>query len=223
MNIISRANAKAAGLKRYFTGIPCKFGHIAERMVSSPHCVLCMAEYRTKNYEKHRAADHVRAVARYAANKEKAKAAAAKWAADNRERVVANNAKRYATHRVKMRADTAKRYAENPEKVKAYVKKWRALNPGAARIHNENRRARKRNSLGGLSRGLVAKLFKLQKGLCPCCRGSLLEGYHLDHIVPLSLGGAHEDSNMQLLRSKCNNTKRAKHPVDFMQSRGFLL
>jgi hypothetical protein len=31
--IISRAEAKARGLTRYFTGKPCKYGHIAERYV----------------------------------------------------------------------------------------------------------------------------------------------------------------------------------------------
>ena len=38
-----------------------------------------------------------------------------------------------------------------------------------------------------------------------------------------ALGGLNADSNMQLLRAECNLQKSAKHPVDFMQSRGFLL
>jgi 5-methylcytosine-specific restriction endonuclease McrA len=36
-----RVAAKAAGLKRYFTGKPCKHGHIAERLVSCGLCVEC--------------------------------------------------------------------------------------------------------------------------------------------------------------------------------------
>jgi len=39
--IISRADAKAAGLKRYFTGKPCPRGHIAERYVNSKGCREC--------------------------------------------------------------------------------------------------------------------------------------------------------------------------------------
>lgn len=39
--IISRAEAKAAGRKRYFTGIPCPYGHIMERQVSWGRCVGC--------------------------------------------------------------------------------------------------------------------------------------------------------------------------------------
>lgn len=39
--IISRAEAKARGLKRYFTGIPCSRGHVSERRVSNVSCVTC--------------------------------------------------------------------------------------------------------------------------------------------------------------------------------------
>jgi hypothetical protein len=41
--IISRADAKAAGLRKYFTGKPCKRGHVAEHYVTGP-CVVCNAE-----------------------------------------------------------------------------------------------------------------------------------------------------------------------------------
>src|SRR5258707_7365821 len=55
--IISRADARARGLKRYYTE-PCPHGHIAERMVSSNECVVCNQErqqqWRAENPEKHR-------------------------------------------------------------------------------------------------------------------------------------------------------------------------
>jgi hypothetical protein len=41
MDIISRAEAKAQGLKRYFTGEPCKHDHVSERMVSDTLCLFC--------------------------------------------------------------------------------------------------------------------------------------------------------------------------------------
>jgi hypothetical protein len=41
MQIISRAEAKAKGLNRYFTGKPCKHGHVAERQVFNATCVDC--------------------------------------------------------------------------------------------------------------------------------------------------------------------------------------
>lgn len=46
--LISREHAKRLGLKRYFTGKPCKSGHVAERFTfSNGKCVTCAAD-RTK-------------------------------------------------------------------------------------------------------------------------------------------------------------------------------
>ena len=39
--IINKKDAKAAGLDSYFTGKPCKHGHISIRRVSNGHCVEC--------------------------------------------------------------------------------------------------------------------------------------------------------------------------------------
>lgn len=40
MNIVSCKQAKELGLKRYFTGKPCKHGHLAERHVTGG-CIIC--------------------------------------------------------------------------------------------------------------------------------------------------------------------------------------
>jgi len=42
--VISRAEARAQGLKRYFTGELCANGHIAERKVAGRQCVKCDLE-----------------------------------------------------------------------------------------------------------------------------------------------------------------------------------
>lgn len=39
--IITRKKAMEKGLKRYFTGKPCKHGHVAERYTVSRHCSIC--------------------------------------------------------------------------------------------------------------------------------------------------------------------------------------
>lgn len=56
--IVSRAEAVSLGLKRYFTGKPCKNGHIAERALPSSNCVVCSKEYsfhyvRTEEYKEY--------------------------------------------------------------------------------------------------------------------------------------------------------------------------
>tara|TARA_R100000687_G_C6413981_1_gene147745 strand:- start:298 stop:879 length:582 start_codon:yes stop_codon:yes gene_type:complete len=57
MDIISRKEAKAQGLKRYFTGKPCKHGHISERQISNGSCLTCQEsatyKWRNENPEKY--------------------------------------------------------------------------------------------------------------------------------------------------------------------------
>jgi len=50
--IISRAEAKSAGLKRFFTGLLCANGHISERQVSSGNCLACSAERKRTSRQK---------------------------------------------------------------------------------------------------------------------------------------------------------------------------
>lgn len=53
---ITKTEAIDQGLVRYFTGIPCRKGHVSERLVKSGHCIACNAEkssrYRSRNQEK---------------------------------------------------------------------------------------------------------------------------------------------------------------------------
>ena len=41
MDIITRNEAKERGLTRFFTGIPCKHGHVCERHTKSGTCIEC--------------------------------------------------------------------------------------------------------------------------------------------------------------------------------------
>jgi hypothetical protein len=54
--IVSREEAKERGLKRYFTGKPCKHGHVAQRQTSDTHCFDCKRDtkrrWRESNREK---------------------------------------------------------------------------------------------------------------------------------------------------------------------------
>ena len=54
MKIISRKEAKEKGLKRYFTGQPCKYGHIAERQTSNHGCIICLKNRCSERYWKGR-------------------------------------------------------------------------------------------------------------------------------------------------------------------------
>ena len=141
-------------------------------------------------------------------NSEKEKTRSAKWALDNPDKALAKVVRYRANH---------------PGRASNNAMLWQSKNKESMRAIRNNRRSRIVSSGGRLSSGLVSRLLKLQKGKCPCCGEPLGDDYHLDHIIPLALDGENIDSNMQLLRAKCNLQKHMKHPVDFMRSRGFLL
>ncbi len=50
----TRAEAKARGLTRYFTGEPCPHGHVAERFASTRQCCECLIAHKAKNRERYR-------------------------------------------------------------------------------------------------------------------------------------------------------------------------
>ena len=197
-------------------------------------CKECVSVYTSRRYEENKEAFKARGIAWYAANKERMKVAKAAYCAANAEMVAAKKTAWRTANPERVRAaklawakanpdSYVTYYKNNKDRLKALRAAWRDANRDKTQEYRSNRRARK-SALGGvLSRGLSEKLFLLQKGKCPCCGLALGSDYHLDHIVPLALGGTNTDENMQLLRAICNLRKNAKHPVDYMQSRGFLL
>lgn len=187
---------------------------------------------------KYRAANADSIAAYQMANRDKQKARSAKWYAVNREKVIAKSGAWAKANKDVVNARSAARYKAFPEKVKATNAAWLARNaerknatnaawkrehPEAARIQCQNRRASKRNAEGTHTASDIASLMVLQRGKCACCRTSIKDGYHVDHIMPLAKEGGNDRFNLQLLCPTCNLQKSAKHPVDFMQSRGFLL
>lgn len=182
-----------------------------------------VSAYKKAWAEKNKVAIGLRNAAYRAENKEKIKTSDAAYYEKNRAEINARNRAYAAANKSKINERISVWRRLNPEKTKLYCAVYRAENSGKWRVYNQNRRALKKANGGCLSGGIVQKLLVLQKGKCVCCGKSLGNNYHLDHIMPLSLGGANEDSNVQLLRQECNNQKHSKHPIDFMRQRGKLL
>ena len=140
------------------------------------------------------------------------------------ERTKEKRAKQYLESREQIKERKSARakeyYRENRERLLANQKEYYANNKELWNLKTHKRRA------AGLPTHIplsdIRKLRSLQKNKCPVCRQELVK-YHIDHIKPLSKGGKHELDNLQLLCPTCNLTKAAKDPVDFMQSKGYLL
>lgn len=97
MQIVSRQEAKERGLTRYFTGKPCKHGHVDEKYVVNGSCVVCtvcatqrhqdkMPEGLLREYNK----------ARYSKGRDRFVAYSREYKSNNRPKYRALDAKRRA-------------------------------------------------------------------------------------------------------------------------------
>jgi 5-methylcytosine-specific restriction endonuclease McrA len=78
-----------------------------------------------------------------------------------------------------------------------------------------NRRTRKRRNGGTHSKDDIIRLMAEQEGKCAMCSLPFGDdGYHVDHFVPLALGGLNDASNLKLLHPLCNLKKGARHPSE---------
>lgn len=186
---------------------------------------------RKSAYEKKRRAENREKILRIEAeSRKKGRDKAVEWRQANKEGQAEYFKNRYlelkasgkfSSHEFKAKASAY--YLKNKERISGIAAIYRSSNKGKALARSHNRRARILSVGGKISSGLADKLMKLQHGKCACCGKNLNGKFHLDHIVPIYLGGENKDSNMQLLLPTCNLQKNAKHPVTFMQSKGFLL
>lgn len=89
--------------------------------------------------------------------------------------------------------------------------------------HNRNRKARIQGSAGSHTKQQIAVLYSAQKERCAYCAMRLHGKYHVDHRMPLALGGSNDITNLQILCPTCNLRKNKKHPIEFANQIGLLL
>lgn len=237
--VISRAAARAAGLKFYFTGHPCKKGHVCRRRTTDRRCLSCeraqSAAASRNNYEKRREynrswrrhnRDKVNAAkARWRSlNQEKNRAEVLLWQKKNRDKILARRRARYHANFTLERERSKQYRLRAPEKHRAAVKTWRLKNPIKAKALVAARRARRMSAGGTFSSADVAQIMKSQRGRCGYCRQPVRKrAPHLDHIMALSRGGTNDRTNLQILCSSCNHRKYNKDPIAFARELGRLL
>ena len=116
-----------------------------------------------------------------------------------------------------------KHYANNREKQVQDANDWAKKNPIKRRANESKRRAQKAGSSGSYTQQDISDIYRLQRRKCAICKANIAKEFHVDHVIPLALRGDNTRCNIQLLCVPCNLSKRATHPVDFMQKRGNLL
>lgn len=137
----------------------------------------------------------------YARNREHALQKTKDWQEENPDRFAENQRK----HKEKYK----ERYSE-------YYKAWAAENREACRLRKHKYYSQLKRQLGEVSPDIIDRLFEEQEGTCFYCNRELQE-YHLEHQVPISRGGLHDDSNLCLSCPTCNLRKKDKTAEEFQQ------
>ena len=223
LEIITRAEAKKRGLKRYFTGKPCKHGHVAVRHIAG-RCIECRKMDETLY---HKDIDKKRLWARnnYYKHRESRLAAVRKWTENNPEKVAKikqewaiNNKDKVSEIQRKFREKNPERAKEikwkwrkeNPEKQAAARKAWSEANPARIRQKAMERLMKKRQAMPSwLSQSHLDEMTAIYKQAAELTEQTGIK-YHVDHIVPLqgkTVSGLHVPWNLQILEAAENIRK----------------
>lgn len=208
MKIISRKEARAAGLPRYFTGNPCPHGHISERRTKNSVCLQCILDFGRKWY---------------AANRDHKLAQSKRVYRNNREAIIVRTDSYRKKHQKKYNEWSRQWRADNPGRAYASSRRWIKAHPEKAYQYNRNARAKRKEASGSHTHADIQARLKWQRGKCAVCNEKLGRRFDIDHYIPLSRGGHNNPSNIQILCPGCNKRKHAHDPVDFYRSQGFLL
>lgn len=177
--VTSRADAIKAKAKHYFTGIPCKHGHVTHRLVSSGNCSECNRLGSKETQRKIRAGEP-----------------RITWDDRRAALKVAKSLPSVVEHKRLIARSARKRYRQkHPTTVN--------------RAGNAVRRARKKGVGGAFKRQDIDRLLAEQNGrcaICSCDLGSVK--WHVDHKIAMSRGGSNEPTNIQILCVDCNQAKR---------------
>ena len=224
----TRDEALARGHKRYFTGKPCRKGHVAARIVSDECCVECALE-RARRYRERKFPD-------VESRAERSAKVRAKRASDPELRAREAERKRIAWKEGRRREDPEKVNARsraykqrNPEKQKEAAerkraegrtaeagRRYRQNNPDKSKATDICMRAKRASAAGEFTSDDLKRIRERQNDCCAACDLLLWGKGHVDHIKPIAKGGANWASNIQLLCPTCNMRKSDKDWHSFL-------
>lgn len=153
------------------------------------------------------------------------------WAANNHDKVLANKKLYRQRHPERVQEQQRVAVAKKPEHYSEQQRAWRSANAEhvsgvkrtyrrinfeSVRANNQKRRALKRASQGTFTGADTRTQLLAQKGLCWWCGCELNGEYHLDHRIPLNKGGSNKPNNIVCSCAKCNLSKGAKLPHEWI-------
>lgn len=128
----------------------------------------------------------------------------------NRDRILRRMAKYQQDHPEVWRRNVANYVKRHPDRVRDSKKKWQDAHKIENLMRAKARRAKMRKAAIDMS--AVTQFFAWIRNqdfvTCTYC-GSYITGnsVHIDHIVPISRGGAHDPNNFAVSCNHCNHSK----------------
>lgn len=114
----------------------------------------------------------------------------------------------------KMRQSYRAYYAAHVEQYSAHAKAYAAAHPQRGLVNQHRRRARIKGNGGSFTVQQLRELQHAQQGCCAYCeRQTKLT---IDHIIPIKQGGSNDISNICLACRRCNFSKHAKTPEQWI-------
>ena len=210
----NRKEAKEKSIAQYFTGKPCKKGHLAPKFTCSGSCTVCLADRRR---------EYMREWSK--ANPEEKKKRAAQWYESNKEEIIERVRANYYKDLDKSRAKAREYAVQNAEKGRERIKKWSKDNfdrkkasdqkwkkENKARDHSNKAkyRAARRQAcppwVDDVHMERIHAIYKLRRDI------SEQTGvvHEVDHIVPLqgkTVCGLHVWWNLRVISRQENNRR----------------
>ena len=166
--LISRSEAQKRGLLLYFTGKPCKNGHIDFRYTSKGMCVTCTKQKSMLWIRENPEANRHKSASNYSRHRD----TIASRRKQKRDLIPADI--RCSEYR--------ERYTRRRDAHIAAVRRWKLNNPVRARILRQNHRALKNAAPGSYTTDDLNDILINQNGLCVGCGKDIthFHAYRLD-------------------------------------------
>lgn len=210
--VVDLDDARSNNETYYFTGMPCKQGNFAKRLVRSKVCTckdcsdargLIQAKARQKCRDK---------------NRQKYNTRANKYRAANRDEINRRRAERTKQGKIDGTLPLSStleykrsQYYRNQEKYNQKKANWRRRNRDKCLAQFHRYRARKLAALvDNVTAEQIEQMSIEQERKCFYCPKDITVDRTIDHVVPLSRGGKHELSNLVLACRACNSSKGSK-------------
>lgn len=125
--------------------------------------------------------------------------------------------KQYRKHREKRLEEKRKYYIEHKDEIKKKQKEYRMNHPEIHIAKSKRRRLTKLSQMPlDANKNLIIQFYKMSERISKCCGIK----FHVDHIIPISKGGLHHESNLRVIPQMIN-LRKGNRLVNILQDKNF--